>query len=488
MTRQYLHRTAPPRVGYSAEWIRAPVVAGSWYPDDPDRLAAQIDGWLDAITPRPGEPLAIIVPHAGYYYSGAVAAHAFKQLAGRDYSVAVIVAADHQPPISRPVSVWAKGGFATPLGVARVNETLAAALLATEPGLHFDPAAHADEHPIEIEIPFLQRVCPDCPIIPILMGTDSPDVVDALSAALTRTLADERAVIIASSDLSHYPSAVDARRIDQATLAAIETGDVAYLRATLAAHSAAGIPNLATPACSAGPIQVAMQVAANWGADGGSVLHYANSGDVDWSTRQRVVGYGAVMFARPAPLTLDKTQRQALLAQARAAIAAYLADQAPPPVPADPTLSQPAGVFVTLRRRAGPSQPMGADLRGCIGHIEADQPLVNVTAAMAVSAASQDWRFPPVEAAELAQLRIEISVLSPLRRIHSPAQIEIGRHGLVVAQAGRRGLLLPEVAAGRQWDARTFLEQTCLKAGLSREAWRQGAALYTFTTLEFGES
>lgn len=488
MAQHYLHRTTSPRAGYSAEWIRAPVVAGAWYPGDPDQLAAQIDGWLDAITPQPGEPVAMIVPHAGYRYSGAVAAHAFKQLVGRPYTVAVIVAADHQPPISHPVSVWAKGGFATPLGIARVHEGLAEALLAAEPSLRFDPATHADEHPIEIEIPFLQRVCPHCPIIPILMGTDDPAVVDALSVALSRTLADERAVIIASSDLSHYPSAADARRIDRATLAAIETGDVAHLRATLAAHVAADIPNLATPACSAGPIQVAMQVAASWGSDVGSVLHYANSGDVDWGARQRVVGYGAVMFARPAPLALDAAQRQVLLEQARTAIAAYLAGQESPPAPDDPVLRQPAGVFVTLRRRDWPTHPIGADLRGCIGHIEADQPLTAAVAALAVSAASQDWRFPPVETAELAHLRIEISVLSPLRRIHNPASIAIGRHGLVVAQAGRRGLLLPEVAASRGWDAPTFLEQTCLKAGLPRVAWRQGAALYTFTTLEFGEN
>lgn len=474
---------------YSAEWVRAPAVAGSWYPDDSAELSAEIDGLLAGVTPVDGEPVALIVPHAGYRYSGAVAAHGFKQLAGIPYEVAVVIAADHRPPLAQPVSVWAKGAFATPLGLVPVHAELAQALLSAESRLQFDPAAHAGEHPIEIELPFLQRVCPDCPIIPILMGRSDEKTVDALSAALLQVLAGRRAVVIASSDLSHYPSASDARRVDQITLAAIETGDTAQVRATLAAQESAGVPGLVTAACSAGPIFVALRVAAGLGAETVTVLNYANSGDVDWSTRARVVGYGAVMAWAYTPPDLTPARREALLTRARAAIGAFLADAGlPAEPPDDAALLRRAGVFVTLRRRDWPDEPPGANLRGCIGHVAADTPLWEIVPAMAVSAAGQDWRFPPLTAAELDQVGIEISVLSPMRRITDIRQIEIGRHGLMLAQAGLRGLLLPEVAVTRGWNRRTFVEQTCHKAGLERDAWRTGAAMYTFSTVEFGEA
>lgn len=176
---------------------------------------------------------------------------------------------------------------------------------------------------------------------------------------------------------------------------------------------------------------------------------------------------------------MDTTARDQLLRLARAAITARVHGGPPPPLPADARLAQPAGAFVTLHR--------GGDLRGCIGHVEADQPLSQVVAACAVSACSADPRFPPVTSRELEALDIEVSVLGPLVPVERLDQIEVGRHGLVVEQGWHRGLLLPQVATEWGWDRDTFVEQTCHKAGLPRDAWQSGARLWTFEAEVFGE-
>lgn len=179
---------------------------------------------------------------------------------------------------------------------------------------------------------------------------------------------------------------------------------------------------------------------------------------------------------------LTPAERRALLELARAAIAARVTG-GPPPAPVGEDLpDRRAGAFVSLHR--------GRELRGCIGHIEADRPLAEVVARVAASAATEDPRFPPLTPAELPLVDIEISVLGPLERIDptDPSQIEVGRHGLVIEQGGRRGLLLPQVATEWGWDRETFLEHLCLKAGLPRDAWRTGAAVYRFEAEVFGEA
>ena len=460
--------------------IRPPVVAGAWYPGAPEQLAAAVDGYLAGITPVDGEPLALIVPHAGYVFSGAVAAGGFKQLAGVTYDVAVIIAADHRPPVSKPISVWASGGFETPLGVVPVDKGLANALIAADSRIRFDPAAHQGEHPIEIELPFLQRVVPGCGIVPVLMGSDDEAVVRALANALTKTLSGRRAVIIASSDLSHYPQEQDAVHVDEATLAAIEVGNPAHLRATVAHSMTAGVPNLVTCACGLGPILVTMQVSEGLGANMITRLSYANSAASAYGDSDRVVGYGAVMFWRYEPPNLTQEQRQQLLALARSAIREHLqSGRTISYHTTDPVLNRRAGAFVTLLHKG--------ELRGCTGHVPANRPLYEVVKERAVVTATADHRFTPLTIDELDDLKIEISVVSPLRRVSNIEQIEAGKHGLVIVHAGRRGLLLPEVPVRRGWDRETFLEALCFKAGLPKGSWRQETTLFMFTTVEFGE-
>ena len=479
--------TSPPAPTVPPGRVRPSAVAGSWYPGDPDELAAMVDEMLAAVQPVDGPPIGLIVPHAGYVYSGPVAACGFRQLEGGQYDVAIIIASDHQPPISNPISVWAEGGFETPLGVVPVDVELAQALVAADPRITADLAAHEDEHPIEIELPFLQQVCPGCSIVPVLMGADDEETVGVLTDALLEALPGKRAVIIASSDLSHYPTYDDALTVDGATLATIETLDPARVRETTDEMMAAGFPNLVTCACGRGAILVTMRVAVGLGADTATILRYANAGDVS-GDHNRVVGYGAVMFWRYEPPDLTEAQREELLALARTTIAEYLETEGIPDYEtSDPALNRRSGGFVTLKEHGDPSTGLRASLRGCIGHMWADTPLYRVVQEMSVSAATSDPRFSPMTAEELDAVSIEISVLSPLRRITDTERVEVGTHGLVVAQAGRQGVLLPQVPVEQGWEREEFLENLCQKADLPPDCWHKGAALYTFTAVVFGE-
>lgn len=471
---------ASPTTEPAAGRIRAAAVAGSWYPADRDELTQLIDTMLAEVRPVDGAPVGLIVPHAGYVYSGPVAATGFAQLRQGDYDVAVVIASDHQAPLSDPISVWAEGGFETPLGVVPVDSELARALVEADRRIVFDPAAHKGEHPIEIELPFLQRVCPGCEIVPVLMGDDGEESVRALTDALLAALPGRNAVVIASSDLSHYPSYDDARAVDGATLGAIETFKAARVRETTERLMARDISSLATCACGRGPILVTMQVAEGLGADTATVLRYANSGDSPQGNRDRVVGYGAVMFWRYEPPHLKEGQRQELLTLARTTIEGYLRDGTIPEYETnDPVLSRRSGVCVTLRK--------GGQLRGCTGHTRADLPLHEAVQRMAVQAATEDTRFPPLTAAELNDVTIEISVLSPLRRVTDTTQVQVGTHGLMIVKGGHRGLLLPQVPVQQGWERKRYLENLCEKAGLAAGCWQEGATLYSFTAVVFGD-
>jgi AmmeMemoRadiSam system protein A len=187
------------------------------------------------------------------------------------------------------------------------------------------------------------------------------------------------------------------------------------------------------------------------------------------------------------PLALTAVQQQTLLQLARESICYYLeTGEMLPTLPTDPGLQRPAGVFVTLRTREDLSIPRAARLRGCIGHMEADLPLAQAVATMAVKSATRDPRFPPVELAEIDQIAIEISVLSPLQLVEDVNTIELGRHGLFISNGRHRGLLLPQVPGMFGWTREEFLENLCRKAGMSRSVWQEGE-LWMFTTAVFEE-
>jgi len=266
--------------------VRRPAVAGSWYPGTAPALAAALDRHLST-TARDlqGDLVAIVAPHAGLMYSGPVAAHAYRLLRGRAFDVAVLVGPSHFVGFDG-VSVHTRG-FETPLGVADVDSACAARLVGSTSLVRDYPAAHAREHSLEMQVPFLQHLAPGVPIVPLLMGYQTAETARALGEGLTTVLQGRRALIVASTDLSHYHDAVTAATLDRVVIDCVQRFDADALQGALDAQP--------DHACGGGPTVAVMRAARALGARDAVVLQYADSGDVS-GDKTAVVGYLAAAF------------------------------------------------------------------------------------------------------------------------------------------------------------------------------------------------
>ena len=469
-------RGFPPRVSaqiaLAAEQIREPILSGQWYPGDPQTLKETVERFLELASPAvvPGRLTTLVSPHAGYMFSGQVAAFAYKTLLKRDFETVVVIAPSHHFAFSG-VSVYDRGGFRTPLGVAPLDNDLIASLEKRESRIRFIPEAHAREHAIEIELPFLQSVLPHFKLVPLVMGDQDFSTCRRLADALADCIKDKSVLVVASSDLSHFHTYDQAKALDRVVIDRINAFDPQGLAESLSKGEC--------EACGGGPIVSAMLLARRQGATDGRVLNYANSGDVT-GERDRVVGYLAAAFwsaPRSGGLDLGLTaEEKAFLHKVVRETVESGCRQATPArfEPTTELMKTPRGAFVTIRKRK--------ELRGCIGHIVAIRPLLETVEEMATAAAFHDPRFPAVTAAELPELEYEISVLSPLRRISDVNEIQVGVHGIYIKKDGRSGLLLPQVATEYGWDRATFLEYTCQKALLPKDAWKdESTEIYIFS-------
>ena len=265
--------------------IRRAAVAGTWYPGSAPALAAAVDRHLAAAA-RDGavgcaDLVGLVAPHAGLMYSGPVAAYAYRLLRQRAFDVAVLVGPSHFVGFDG-VSIHPSGGFETPLGVAPVDEECAAALMRATPIVREHPAAHAREHSLEMQLPFLQRLAPDAKIVPLVMGFQTAETARALGDALAAAIARKKALLVASTDLSHYHDAATASRLDAVVIDHVSRFDVDGLQATLDARP--------EHACGGGPLVAVMRAARQVGARDAVVLQYADSGDVS-GDKTAVVGY-----------------------------------------------------------------------------------------------------------------------------------------------------------------------------------------------------
>jgi AmmeMemoRadiSam system protein B len=264
--------------------VRSPAVAGTWYPGEAAALAAEVEAHLAAVPVRdvPGRLVALVSPHAGLRYSGPVAAHAYALLRGRRDLTAVLVGPSHRRAFEG-IAVYARGSFATPLGEVPVDEGFAAALLAEGGAFLDDPAPHRAEHSLEMQLPFLRHLVPALRIVPLLMGSQSRGEASALAAALARTLEGRDALLVASSDLSHYHPAPVANDLDARVVDDVERFDPGRLMDRLESFRG--------HACGGGPMVAVLEAARARGADRATVLRYADSGDVAEGDKSRVVGY-----------------------------------------------------------------------------------------------------------------------------------------------------------------------------------------------------
>lgn len=481
---------APPAVA-----ARPAAVAGRFYPGSAAALQTSLQRYLDAAQPPnlPGQVVALIVPHAGYEFSAAVAAYAYKAVAGQRFDTVVVAGPSHHYNVPgaalSPDAAWE-----TPLGSLPLDRALGDALIATDKGFLPSQPAHAEEHSAEVQVPFVQTVLPGSKLLPLAVGQISAAEAQRLGGVLARAVAGKSVLLIASTDLAHYPPADECAKLDRETLDALKSGDLSKLYARQAAVEAAGQENVACALCGLGAVALVLQAAHDLGATRIVELHYANSGQVNALTAGKSVGYGALACIRPAvagqgsdqpvsadPETLSAEKRQWLLQLARRTIELFVKEgRRYEPQTTDPQLLAERACFVTLKSQGR--------LRGCIGHLEAREPLYLAVRNMAVAAASEDPRFRPVAADEVPQLHLEISVLSPMREVTSPDEIVVGKHGVVVKQGWQSGVFLPQVAPEQGWSRDEMLTHLCAeKAGLAPDAWRTGAKLSVFTAQVFGE-
>ncbi len=458
-------------------FARPPAVAGMFYPAEAGELRREVASLLAAAAPPPdaAAPKAIIAPHAGYVFSGPVAAKAYARLAPLRGEVARVVLIGPAHRVSfRGLAVSAAESFATPLGPIPIDRDAVARLLAL-PGTSALDSAHAQEHSLEVHLPFLQTVLGHFSLVPIVAGLASAEQV---ARALETLWGGRETLIVVSSDLSHYLDYDSARAMDAGTRAAIERLDSA--------------PIGFDQACGRIPIAGLLDIARRRGL-AVETVDLRNSGDTA-GPRDRVVGYGAWAFTEPGagaakPGSANEADIRAhgpmMLALAWDAIAGKLRHGQAPALPDGfpPLLAAPGASFVTLKREAR--------LRGCIGSAVAWRPLGEDVAGNALRAAFEDPRFEPLKVEELDGLRLSVSVLTPQEPMRFSgeadllAQLRPRRDGLFIEDGERRALFLPSV-----WEQipepRAFLLHLKAKAGLPPAHWSESFRARRFAAVEIG--
>jgi len=469
--------------------VRAPVFAGSWYPGQPAALRAEVLRHLDAAPPvELTEPVrAILAPHAGYRYSGPTAGRAYATVRKQPFRRVVILAPSHHVGF-REISIPRVTHYETPLGRIPLDLAARDRLLGAE-GFTSDARAHAREHSLEVQLPFLQVALGSFTLVPLVVGQPARETHATLADAI-RPLLDAETLLVVSTDFTHHgpnfgyrPFRTDIeknlRDLDGRISGAIVDRDIRRFWTILDETRAT--------VCGRRPISLLLHLLADETA--GHRLGYTTSGALTKSF-ENSVSYVALAFTSAKPLAslrpgaLTHAEQKTLLRLARRTLEARFTTRKKPDL-ADfeitPALKKKRGVFVTLHQRGR--------LRGCIGYIIGRKPLAEAVVDNALNAGFRDPRFPPIAAKDLPALHIEISVMTPLRRIADPLrEIEVGRHGIVLEKNGRRGVFLPQVPVEQGWDLAAYLRGICRKARLDDpEGWREGATMYTFEAQVFGE-
>ncbi len=462
---------------------RRPAVAGSFYPADPVSLGQMLDGFLShaELIPVEGDLKILIVPHAGLEFSGQTAAWGFKQIESKNYTRVILLGASHRMPFDY-AAVCNKGSWETPLGETQIDTELATLLLGNK--IIADTVPHKEEHSLEVELVFLQKILTDFKIVPILLGQVSDETLDDLAKKISQNL-DERTLLVVSSDLSHYPEWSVANEVDDQTIKAVISGSREKFEDKINSLEKKGYPNLDTCACGQQVISVALKMAEILSIKDLRKIKYENSGDVS-GDKSRVVGYASIGMWGDGNLEetdfLDEAAKKEALNIARKTLEEYLGEGKIPSIkPASAKLNQQLGAFVTLRK--------AGQLRGCIGEFEPKKPLYLVIEEMAIAAATEDSRFPPVAAGELEEINIEISVMTPKKKINNWQEIQLGKQGVVVQKGQYSGTLLPQVATETGWSKEEFLSQLCTqKAGLPGNCYKDRSVnLFVFEAQVFAE-
>jgi MEMO1 family protein len=500
-------------------YVRPPAVAGSFYPGSSIELAKMLAQFFhDA--PKPilsGKPLAIVSPHAGYIYSGAIAAKGYKIIEGEEYKTVIVISPSHTTYF-KGVAAFGGKAYSTPLGEVPIDKELSQKIISHSDIVSFSEQGHfkgsgRSEHALEVQLPFLQTTLGKFSLVALVMGDQDINTCNSLGEAIAGAIGKRNDVlIVASSDLSHFHDGASAARLDSVVMRDIEKLNYHGLADDLSSDKA--------EACGGGPIIAAMIAATKLGANSALITGFGDSGDAT-GDKSSVVGYlSAILYktevkkvyeienepeskfsdlksddetkamatesisdnkASGVEFGLSADSKKMLLAIARTSIEANFDGKQPIfPEQMPDVLKLALGAFVTLQKNG--------ELRGCIGTFRANAPLFRIVSEMAREAAFSDYRFRPLTKSELSSIDIEISVLTPMKRIYEPDSVVVGRDGLYIKQGSYAGVLLPQVPVEQAWDRTAFLENTCLKAGLPAGSWRdKQTELYVFQAQIFGE-
>ena len=475
--------------------IREPAVAGRFYPESANELSKKISNYLDKafIESLPGKPIAIISPHAGYQYSGSVAAYGYKALKDYKYKRVIVLAPSHYSRYSG-ASILDVEAYKTPLGLVKLNQGICNNLINNPPLIGTFRQAHAREHSLETQLPFLQVVLGDFELIPILVGRLNNEEFDFVAEKI-RPLIDDDTLIVVSSDFTHYGYGYDyvpfkkdveenIRKLDYGAIERILAldfdGFVKYKRAT-------GIT-----VCGFVPVALLMKLLPN--DVQGNILQYDTSGSISGDFNSSV-SYVSIVFTKnsePPPPDiigdnngLNNDERLTLLKVARETLESYVKERKTPDLNSgkyllSPTLMEKRGVFVTLNKNG--------NLRGCIGHIQPRDQLVKAVMDNAINSSMNDSRFRPVGADELADIKIDISILSPIKKISGADKFIPGKHGIIIRLGSMGAVFLPQVATEQGWGREETLSHLCNKAGLPPYAWKdENMEFFVFTAEVFHE-
>ena len=471
---------------------REPSVAGQFYPDKRDDLENMLNTmFIKAEKKKSENVLAIVCPHAGYVFSGTVAATSFNQIdEKKNYKDIFIIGSSHRVAFDG-ATIYCKGNFITPLGTVNVDITLAQKLINENKIFNFNADAHSGEHCLEVELPFLQHIMKhEYKIIPIVIGTQDTNICKEIAKVLKPYFNNENLFII-SSDFSHYPSYKDAEKIDNITADAITTNEPEKLINALKNNSSKNINGLATSLCGWTSVLTMLYMTKDNNNISIEKISYKNSGDSEFGEKDNVVGYYSIAVTEKNKklkeeeiFNFNESDKKDLLNIARQTLTEYIRNQKAPKFNSEvysENIKQNLGAFVTLKENGV--------LRGCIGNFTADKPLYKIVEDMTIAASTEDTRFEPVESEEINKISIEISILSPLKKIKSIDEIVLGKHGIYIMKGRMGGTFLPQVATETKWNKEEFLGHCSKdKAGIGYYGWKdKDADIYIYEAYMINE-
>ncbi|MEW5691842.1 MAG: AmmeMemoRadiSam system protein B [Candidatus Hydrogenedentota bacterium] len=467
--------------------IRYPAVSGLWYPSDKQQLESLVAKLLNqnkVDVKIEGKIIGLISPHAGFSYSGGVAACGYNLLKNKKYKTVVGVGLSHRYPLN-DVSILEEDIYRTPLGDVLIDKDWVKKIKTKLPSLKYVKDAHIKEHSIEAQVPFLQAVLSDFKLVEVLVNRITDENMKTINTIFEEAYKDN-CLIIVSTDLSHYHPYVTACEKDSETIKFVLNKDFNGLIESMQKGY--------TEACGSAAL-VGITMFINKFKLKPTLVEYKNSGDVTGDFDRGVVGYASIVLidetkkeetAIPSELEeinyLTEEEERILLGIARETLRQWVLEDKKynPPLPSEEKLKSDGACFVTLTR--------DGQLRGCIGHIIGREPLYLSVRDNAIAASSEDYRFPPVSKSEYDNIHIEISVMTPLQKVSSIDEIKVGRDGLVLRKGRNQGVFLPQVPVDWKWDLYTYLDQLCRKAGLPAGEWKsKDTEIYKFQAQVFEE-